>query len=94
MGETNKSSFTLMSVYVLSPGINRKLTYRILDSEVFKIDEKSGLIQLAKPLDRETIPAYKITVLAVDQVRLAFAAHVSFLPLAPKRNGNSLCSLC
>ena len=49
-------------------GINRQLIYSITDTDVFKIDEKSGLIQLAIPLDRETTPAYKITVMATDQV--------------------------
>lgn len=38
---------------------------------VFKIDSQSGLLQLAKALDREITPSYTITIQAADKVCLA-----------------------
>lgn len=50
-------------------GINRKINYSFVDSykEHFKIARDSGIITLAKPLDREEKAIYNLTVEATDQ---------------------------
>lgn len=54
---------------VLLSGINRKIKYSFVDSADghFKIAPDSGIVTLAKPLDRETRAAYNLTVQAMDQ---------------------------
>lgn len=50
-------------------GVNRKITYSFIDShrDHFKIFPDSGIITLAKPLDREEKAMYNLTVQASDQ---------------------------
>ncbi|XP_053598514.1 fat-like cadherin-related tumor suppressor homolog isoform X2 [Microplitis demolitor] len=50
-------------------GINRKVRYEFVDSanEHFVITSDSGIVTLAKPLDRETKEIYNLTVKALDQ---------------------------
>ncbi|XP_011297771.1 fat-like cadherin-related tumor suppressor homolog isoform X1 [Fopius arisanus] len=50
-------------------GINRKVRYEFVDSADghFIITSDSGIVTLAKPLDRETKEMYNLTVKAVDQ---------------------------
>lgn len=50
-------------------GINRKIKYLFVDSSNnhFKIASDSGIITLAKPLDRELRALYNLTVKAADQ---------------------------
>lgn len=50
-------------------GVNRKINYTFIDShkEHFKILPDSGIITLAKPLDREEKEIYNLTVQAFDQ---------------------------
>lgn len=50
-------------------GINRKIKYSFVDSfnNHFKIAAESGIITLAKPLDRELRAVYNLTVKATDQ---------------------------
>ncbi|XP_037908128.1 fat-like cadherin-related tumor suppressor homolog isoform X10 [Hermetia illucens] len=50
-------------------GINRKIRYSFIDSgkDHFRISPDSGIITLAKGLDRETIAIYNLTVKATDQ---------------------------
>ncbi|GLV44546.1 kugelei [Carabus blaptoides fortunei] len=50
-------------------GINRKIKYAFLDSSNnhFKMSPDSGIVTLAKPLDRELNASYNLTVQAVDQ---------------------------
>lgn len=50
-------------------GVNRKINYSFIDSyrEHFKIIGDSGIVTLAKPLDREEKDLYNLTVQAVDQ---------------------------
>ena len=52
-------------------GDNRKIKYSLMDSanNHFKIDASSGIVTLAKPLDRETRGAYNLTVRAMDSGR-------------------------
>ncbi|KAK7016210.1 long-chain fatty acid transporter fat1 [Halocaridina rubra] len=49
-------------------GISRRVRYRFVDSAEghFNIDEKEGVVSLAKPLDREARDSYILTVQAVD----------------------------
>lgn len=50
-------------------GINRKVKYEFIDSADghFVIASDSGIVTLAKPLDRETKAMYNVTVQALDQ---------------------------
>lgn len=50
-------------------GINRKIKYAFIDSynDHFKISPDSGIITLAKPLDREQKALYNLTLQALDQ---------------------------
>lgn len=50
-------------------GVNRKIKYAFVDSfrDHFRIAQDSGIITLAKPLDREEKAFYNLTVQAVDQ---------------------------
>lgn len=61
-------------------GVNRKINYTFIDSfkEHFKIISDSGIITLAKPLDREEKEIYNLTVQAFDhgEPRLTSIAHV------------------
>ncbi|KAL1459777.1 hypothetical protein WDU94_011731, partial [Cyamophila willieti] len=49
-------------------GVNRKVKYALIDSADghFIIASDSGIVTLAKPLDRETVAAYNLTVRATD----------------------------
>ncbi|VEN38816.1 unnamed protein product, partial [Callosobruchus maculatus] len=53
----------------LDIGINRKIKYFFIDSfnNHFRMAPESGIITLAKPLDRELRSMYNLTVKAVDQ---------------------------
>lgn len=50
-------------------GINRKIKYSFLDSSKnhFKMSADSGIVTLAKPLDREIKASYNLTIQAMDQ---------------------------
>lgn len=50
-------------------GVNRKIKYSFIDSSKghFKIASDSGIITLAKPLDREIRAQYNLTIQATDQ---------------------------
>lgn len=50
-------------------GVNRKIIYSFIDScrDHFEIIDDSGIVTLAKPLDREEKDMYNLTVKAVDQ---------------------------
>lgn len=50
-------------------GINRKIRYEFIDSanDQFVIAGDSGIVTLAKPLDRETVAMYNVSIKAIDQ---------------------------
>ena len=50
--------------------MNQQIVFSLKDDDdgIFKIDPRTGLIQLAKQLDRETKSSHKITVVAADKV--------------------------
>ncbi|KRX99087.1 Cadherin EGF LAG seven-pass G-type receptor 3 [Trichinella pseudospiralis] len=52
-------------------GINSRITYHFSDedpeNDAFQIDPSSGVVRVAKPLDRERRAVYEITVLAKDK---------------------------
>ena len=52
-------------------GDNKKIKYSLMDSanNQFKIESLSGIVTLAKPLDRETKGVYNLTVRAMDSGR-------------------------
>lgn len=58
-----------MFLYLVIAGINRRIRYYLTDNgeDHFEIASDSGLIRLAKSLDRETKPLYILSVKAVDQ---------------------------
>lgn len=48
-------------------GSNGEVRYSLSDSgELFALDSSSGWLTTLVPLDRETVPAYTLTVLATD----------------------------
>ncbi|XP_058145854.1 LOW QUALITY PROTEIN: protocadherin Fat 1 [Dasypus novemcinctus] len=49
-------------------GLNRKISYSLIDSAdgQFSINELSGILRLEKPLDRELLAVYTLTLRAVD----------------------------
>lgn len=61
-------------------GVNRKINYTFIDShkDHFKIMPLSGIITLAKPMDREEKEMYNLTVQAFDHgnPRLSSIAYV------------------
>ncbi|XP_076257504.1 FAT atypical cadherin kugelei isoform X3 [Rhynchophorus ferrugineus] len=61
-------------------GINRKIKYSFIDSfnDHFLMASESGIVTLAKPLDREIRAMYNLTVQAVDQgtPQLSTVAHL------------------
>lgn len=61
-------------------GVNRKINYTFIDSfnEHFQIRPDSGIITLAKPMDREEKELYNLTVCAFDHgdPRLSSLAYV------------------
>jgi protocadherin Fat 1/2/3 len=67
--KTAKLRQTLFKLGISFSGINRKIKYSFVDSADghFKIAPDSGIVTLAKPLDRETRAAYNLTVQAMDQ---------------------------
>ena len=56
--------------FQLVSGINQQVLFSLRNNDGghFKVNPKSGLIQLAKQLDRETTSSHHITVVATDQV--------------------------
>lgn len=71
-------------------GINRKLRYYFVDSAQghFQMATESGIITLAKPLDRETRDSYNISVKAVDQGSPQMSSTISLLVLVLDVNDN------
>ena len=55
----------------LSPGINRKVRYAMKEFDGhFTIDSVSGIVSLARTLDREVQSVYNLTLYAHDQVTI------------------------
>lgn len=54
--------------YFLYLGASRKISYSFLNNHLgqFEINEKTGIVRLKRPLDRETDSYYNLTVQAVD----------------------------
>ena len=71
-------------------GDNRKIKYALLDSAKnhFKIDESSGIVTLAKPLDRETKGVYNLTVRAMDTGRPRMSSNTYLLIVVLDVNDN------
>lgn len=59
----------LIGLFHALPGLNRKISYSLVESAdgQFSINERSGIIQLEKHLDRELQAVYTLTLKAVDQ---------------------------
>ena len=70
--------------------MNRKIRYYMVDSaqEHFKIAAESGIVTLAKPLDREIRDSYNVTVRAVDQGKPILSSITSLLILVLDVNDN------
>ena len=61
------------------PGINRKVRYAMKESDGhFTIDSASGIVSLARSLDREIQSVYNLTLYAHDQVMILCPEIVNF----------------
>ena len=62
-------------------GDNRKISYSFLDSREsqFVIDSKTGIVSLAKLLDRETRASYNLTVRALDDGQPRLSSETSLV---------------
>ena len=67
---------------------NKKLNYAILDSNEFTIDPDSGIVRLAKELDRETKAMYNVTIRAMDQGRPRLSQTANLIILVLDVNDN------
>lgn len=67
---------------------NKKLSYAILNSNEFTIDPDSGIVRLAKELDRETQAMYNLTIRAMDQGRPRLSQVSSLIILVLDVNDN------
>ena len=71
-------------------GVNKKLQYDLIDSAQnhFKIDQTSGIVSLAKPLDRESKAMYNLTVRAMDRGRPRLVSVTNLVVLVLDVNDN------
>jgi protocadherin Fat 1/2/3 len=74
-------------------GDNRKLRYAIVDSasldhETFKIDAVSGIVSLAKPVDREVKAMYNLTLRATDNGKPKLTSSSNLVVLVLDINDN------
>ena len=71
-------------------GMNRKIEYDFIDSSKghFKIDPVSGIVSLAKPLDREEKAMYNLTVRATDGGRPRLSSATNMMVLVLDVNDN------
>ncbi|KAK9754792.1 Cadherin domain [Popillia japonica] len=71
-------------------GINRKIKYSFIDSfnNHFNMASDSGIVTLAKPLDREIRAMYNLTVQAVDQGTPQMSSIVSLIVNVQDINDN------
>lgn len=58
-------------------GINRKVRYGLLHAGHFAVDSESGIITVAKGLDRETLSSHNLTITAVDLGTPALSSEVT-----------------
>jgi len=71
-------------------GMNRKIEYDFVDSSKghFKIDPVSGIVSLAKPLDREEKAMFNLTVRATDGGRPRLSSVTNMMVLVLDVNDN------
>ncbi|CAG0921142.1 unnamed protein product [Notodromas monacha] len=71
-------------------GINKKIQYMFVGQAYgqFAIDSASGLVTLAKPLDRELQAMYNLTIQAVDQGTPQLTAEASIIVIVRDINDN------
>ena len=71
-------------------GVNRKIEYDFVDSAKghFKIDSVSGIVSLAKPLDREEKAMFNLTVRATDGGRPRLSTMTNMMVLVLDVNDN------
>ncbi|XP_045495363.1 protein dachsous [Colias croceus] len=72
-------------------GNNARITYRIVsenNTEYFKVQPSSGWLQLAKELDRESIPQHNMTIIATDNGIPPLSATVSLIVNVLDANDN------
>ncbi|CAK1540749.1 unnamed protein product [Leptosia nina] len=71
-------------------GNNARITYRIVsdNSTHFKVQPSTGWVQLAKELDRESIPQHNMTIIASDNGIPPLSATVSLLVNVIDANDN------
>ncbi len=70
---------------------NKKIQYSLIttpDSATFKIEQSTGLVSLAKPLDRETKSLYNLTVRAMDHGTPRLSSQASLIVTVLDVNDN------
>ena len=71
-------------------GVNRRIRYSLeTESSEFTIDEKNGIIRLAKTLDRESQSVYNLTVKAYDSGASQLYSHSIFIVNVMDINDNA-----
>lgn len=79
-----------VSAIDLDIGPNRQITYELIDSTgEFLIHENSGIIRLAKTLDRETCSFYNLTIMAYDSNMPMLNSTTSFTVNVTDINDNA-----
>ena len=69
--------------------MNKKISYDILDgSQEFRIDSETGMVRLAKSLDREVQDMYNLTVRAMDHGRPRLSQIANLIILILDVNDN------
>lgn len=71
-------------------GENRRVEYALLDSAdgFFRLNSKSGIVTLSKPLDREVQAMYNLTVRAMDRGRPRMSSITNLIVLVLDVNDN------
>ncbi|CAH3873347.1 unnamed protein product [Pieris brassicae] len=69
-------------------GNNARITYRIHNNTYFKVQSSTGWVQLAKELDRESIPQHNMTIIASDNGIPPLSATVSLIVNVLDANDN------
>ena len=62
-------------------GLNRRISYSFLDSADghFTVEERTGIVSLAKSLDREMKALYNLSIRAIDAGRPKLSSVTSLL---------------
>lgn len=74
---TVSSMITRVQATDYDKGSNRRITYRLLDTDTFSIQPRTGMIILNRPLSKQHKDAHSLTVEAYDDASTALSSSVS-----------------